>query len=1356
MSELSKKIAMFNQKSLNNNNDSNAIKNNINKKSENKANTETINQIKFEIQKRNLKTIQSNSNNDQQSNKFQSKLTIFQQNDKNNQTMKINKELKKSETLKKENEFKKSSIENKNILASNKNEKVPKSINSEKINIFSNDNKKETEPNIIKKETEPKNSFSQKINIFNSVKKEKENEPKIVINKENEQKTDFSDKINIFNHNQKEKEPKIDDKKNDKKNNILEKTNTFSKINKENEIKINNKENESKSDFSEKMNIFTKNKKENEQKPIIQNNNKKENQQKSIPDEKINIFNNKKGNESSVPNRINNFSNKKDNEPKTIADRLNIFSNKETSKKFSSEKNKNISNDTKTNKPKPKTISSEKMNIFNNNKSEQKENSIETDFIVIDKNENEINKNKNENLNSSDNFHNKINQINIPNNDKKEKAISPSNRKTHNIIKTNTMKISSVNTKKDVDDFVIISDDDIHNENINTNLNINRIHEENKNNTTKKVSSTPPINKKVSYNYPNSMNFQNDKDEIGEIFLETNLIPETVVNETFCIGFFISSFNIDNPEAIENSTELYSDCGHNFCSNSQAIKPEIIFRYPQNDTKDFEISELGASICFPNGIKICYDKNEMRVKNIKNYSSILTNQNGQRYYMMTYHYFYKLLSTEFNKDSDYYQSLESQFTKAIDTNEYIYIPCCLSLLSKYPYFTQMDKCLETMRFALENFDSNPSEIYNLITYLVKSIPIPPLGTKLFFPIPYYEELISINQPFYKDFIIFGDNPVILLEYLSVEEIIIIFRLLLFEQKILIIGYNYHDIAQFTYNFILLLYPLQWVHTQISIMSEKMMKYLQSFLPFFNGMHNSLYELSSGILESITENIFIIDINKRTFEMNTNPNFNTKNVIKKINEIVPQLPKSIHNNMTFGLGILKSYFDKKKEERNFNINNVEEMEQINMKIKFVFIQTFIEILYDYKNFLSVIGGKPIFNINGLLEKRPKNESNFYKEFTQTQLFQMFIQNNSDFGNKEKETFFGEQLNIYLKLKVKTDFREEFINNYIGTSGIYKYNIIKYDKLNNFDLNNNKKSNLKNEDELTLNDYRRCIRQKYFKYASFFKPNCINLKSNKRVIKNEILLDPKKIPSKYQFYIIPNQEFNFEVEKRKKSIRYKNLNESNTNLKKGELTQDQKDDIKENIIDVLTKIFKNEEMDFEENKKLVMDSLLTDYGRELYTDVLIENSNISNESSFQFLTELITDSIQQIKIKSKEKRIIYCVKLIKCCQNFRKEENRKYIFLSDVLYPKFAKLQIISDFSFWNEWASSDVKAIKEGKEDEKWVIVLRNLEKIMPKLGCNKTSIYSTIAELGKNNIKDEPTFLKYMREVVQNLEIFKS
>ena len=1355
MSELSKKIAMFNQRSLNNNNNTNNINNNINKKGENKVNEDMKSKIKTEREEN------KNLINNQSNNKFQNKLALFQKNEKNNQPKNFNNESKKFETNKKENE-KVKSTESKKLPIINKNENGPKSIPCEKINIFSNNNKKEKEHVVIEKETEQKNGISQNINILSNHKEENETK---VINKENEHKINFSDKINIFNKNKKENETKINSKINnetkiinkesDKKQKFLEKINQFNKNNKENEEKIINKdikENVKTAEFSEKINIFQNFKKQNEQKQIFSgknnsNNNRNEYLSKSIPEEKINIFNNnnKKENEETISQNqiINNNSNQKENEPSIISERLNIFSNKENSQILSSEKEIIINQKIKDSQP--QSYSSETMNI-NNNINEKNENSD-------DQKEEDIN-NENENSsNENTEFNPKFQNINIQiNNDITDYEI-PSFKKSQDIINKNPIKnIKLDNNNNEFDDFVIISDDEI-------NLNVNKNSKEKginkKDNLNQKTNKTPTISKKISNNTPNNNNFQNEKDEIEEIFLKTDLIPENVINETFCMGFFITSFNIQNPQIIENSKELYSDCGHIYCTtSSQAIKPEIIFRYPQNDTKDFEISDLGASICFPNGIKICFEKNETRIKNTKNYSSILTNQNGKRYFMMTYHYFYKSLSKDFNINSN----LENQFIEAINSSEYIYIPCCLSLLSKYPYFNQMDKCLESMRFTLENFDSNPSEIYNLITYLVKSIPIPPLGTKLFFPIPYFDELISINQPLYKDSVIFGDNPVILLEYLSVEEIILIFRLLLFEQKILIIGYNYHDIAQFTYNFILLLYPLQWVHTQISIMTEKMMKYLQSFLPFFNGMHISLYELTSNILGSITENIFIVDINKRTFELNTNPNLNSKNVIKKINEIVPQLPKSAYNNMSIRLKILKSYFDnKKKEDRNYNINNAEEMESINMKIKYVFIQTFLEILYDYKNYLSVIGNKPIFNTNGLLEKRPKSESNFYKEFTTTQLFQMFIQNNSDSGNQKNETFFEEQLNIYLQLKEKNDFREQFINNYIENTGIYEYNIIKYEKLNSFDLNNTKNATLINEDDLTLNGYKRYISQKYDAYKLYFKPNCVNLKSNKRVIKNKILLEHNKIPCKYKFYIIPNQQFNLEIIKRQKTFKNKNLNENKTKIKNGELSQEQKDDITENIIDVLTKLFKNEEIeDFSETKKLILNSLSTDYGRELYTDILIENNNISNESTFQILTELIFDSIQQIEIKSKEKRLIYCVKLIKCCQNFRKEENKKYIYLSDVLYPKFQKLQILSEPDFWKEWALLDLKLYKEGSDDEKWIIVLKNIEKIMPNLGYNKTSIYSTIADLGQSNIKDEPTFLRFMREVVQNLEIFKN
>ena len=111
----------------------------------------------------------------------------------------------------------------------------------------------------------------------------------------------------------------------------------------------------------------------------------------------------------------------------------------------------------------------------------------------------------------------------------------------------------------------------------------------------------------------------------------------------------------------------------------------------------------------------------------------------------------------------------------------------------------------------------------------------------------------------------------------------------------------------------------------------------------------------------------------------------------------------------------------------------------------------------------------------------------------------------------------------------------------------------------------------------------------------------------------------------------------------------------------------DDIKENIVDVLTKIFKNEEIsDIQESKTLIMNSIKTDYGKELYINILYQNNNISNESSFLFLKDIIYKSITQMpkNINKDDPTLIYYVKLLKCCNNFRKRDNKKFIYFYDL--------------------------------------------------------------------------------------------
>ena len=1132
--------------------------------------------------------------------------------------------------------------------------------------------------------------------------------------------------------------------KNNFDNNMKKKLSVF-----ENKMKNNTGKSNNINKGAVKENIVSKN---NSNQKVINSTN---NQKQMIQQMEKKDIENKTDNKS----KINNSNN--------LKNRLNIFESKlknEEIKDNTEKENKEI-------KEKNIKIDKEKKNIEGKNNT-QKINSIE----IMDKSYKSSNKALNKiniednkfdiksMINNLNNFSNKqknqndliLRRSEVINHKPKENKENSNKKSEYNKDKDITEQITYTNNKNSMK----INDIDKNNKNPSTKIDKKNDYSKNDNNyyNINKTRTEPNISLRTTSEIltPSSLlnshkenDFSIDLNNTKEIFLSKEILPESDINETFTMAFFISTFNFKQPKVIDKSDELAADCGHSFCSSLPAIVPEIFARYPEKDTKDFEISDLGASICFPNGIKICFEKNEMHVNGLKNYSSILTNQVGKRYFICTYHLYFKYSYEEFMKEYEYGNSIDKTLLQAIRVKS-IYIPFCICLLSKYPFFTQMEKCLESLRFTIANHRINPSEIYKLLVYLTKSVPIPPVGTRINFPLPYYPDFISINQPKYKDIFLFGDNPSIILEYLSVEEIIIILRLLLFEQKVLLVGNNYDIISQIAFNFSVLLYPMQWVHTFIPIMTQKMMKYLDSFLPFFNGMHISLYELASGIFEDIKENIFIFDFNKHNFEMNTFPNLNSKNIIKKINELIPQFPKNTLNNLTFGLGVVKAYLDKSKNsntKNNFN-NSTEENLGINIKIKQVFIQAFIEILYDYKSYLSLINEKPIFNTKAMLEKKPKGDYKFYKELTETQLFQVFIQNNP--VNKKADTFFEEQLEIYENLKDKKEFKEEFINNYNITCEINEDYFITPEILENFDIKGNKK--IKIQENLKGDEYKKILRKKYLKYDTYFKQKSI-LKFNKLIINDKLDFDNNKIDKNIICYIIPNTKFNFEKEKRRKTIKRKSLL---INKLGEELTPEVKDEIRENISDVITKIFKNDIIsDQDESLKSVLDSLNSDYGIDLYINSLYKNKGILYKETFEFLDELIFSSINKIlnnpKI-SKEKKMFYFLRLIKCCDNFTKDGKS----LTEILYPKLDKIQMINDFNFWKEYAKLYIEdnCSKNMTNDDKWIECLNKIEKIMPMMGLKKTMIYSTLADIGKNNI-EESKFSDLMKEVISRLKIYE-
>ena len=79
----------------------------------------------------------------------------------------------------------------------------------------------------------------------------------------------------------------------------------------------------------------------------------------------------------------------------------------------------------------------------------------------------------------------------------------------------------------------------------------------------------------------------------------------------------------------------------------------------------------------------------------------------------------------------------------------------------------------------------------------------------------------------------------LVRLFSFDYIVIIFRLLLFGKKILFTDDDYTSICNVSDNFISFLYPFQWMHIYITIMSDQMLKYLEALLSFLNGINSSL-------------------------------------------------------------------------------------------------------------------------------------------------------------------------------------------------------------------------------------------------------------------------------------------------------------------------------------------------------------------------------------------------------------------------------------------------------------------------------------------------------------------------------------
>ena len=836
--------------------------------------------------------------------------------------------------------------------------------------------------------------------------------------------------------------------------------------------------------------------------------------------------------------------------------------------------------------------------------------------------------------------------------------------------------------------------------------------------------------------------------------------------DTFCQGFFITSFPKKNGKIIENSKNYSSICGHLICSKLPAMEPEIIYKYPLEDTKDLELNNLSSSICFPTGIKICYNQEGRSI--YKPYYTNIINLKGKKYYLCAYHFYHQLDTITYNKiysehplknylrkfGDNIYHSDEEKIKLEKDLEEcqelgfrdYVYIPFAIILISKYPFLNQMKTILNNIFIIISNHKNIlnkkneelnnlfQSIINNLIIYLIKIVPIPKPNTNLIFNLPFSQNNIKISSPNKNNIRNLIDaNFTILLNNFNVKDIIKIYNLILVEQKLLFIDNDYNIIYKVIESFLYILYPIEWINTSIPIMSHQMTRYLQTFLPFINGISEDLfYKNAVNALNENEDEVYEIYISKGKIICRKNDSDDVDNI--------PNIPNFIYNKLYNELNDLKEIYS--------NLNDNDKIiyyQNINNIFSNIFLESNTIMLYDFMDFIFNINENNNnfdneFFRNTINIKYKKTDLLFYNEFIDCQIFIYFITNvicnKSDYSLfismlrniqekyiishfKDKETLWKNiirkvQLKDIINYKKSTLFNiPNHLQNSFFDNSIKRTYIINYDKWIEI---NNKYLNDKNEENLNISNYsiNEENNSEYVSESDRIALNLLEINSNLYLNDNEYekFIFPKEYKEEddneknknnnIQYrdmrfntaFFLNYKNSNFEKIIKAKNISTKNVkifsNQKSKyliNLKNElELTDEEKEKIENNFKMVLGNLFEDK---YDISIEQCIRNVYYNIGRKILSKIIFKKgfkiTQIMNDKCFLLLKKIFLHALISIcNINENQEILDFAVKITQAGFCYCKESDNN-ILLIDELRNRLGKDYFMwIKKSFWNSW------------------------------------------------------------------------
>jgi hypothetical protein len=318
--------------------------------------------------------------------------------------------------------------------------------------------------------------------------------------------------------------------------------------------------------------------------------------------------------------------------------------------------------------------------------------------------------------------------------------------------------------------------------------------------------------------------------------------------------------------------------------------------------------------------------------------------------------------------------------KAARDSSHILVPQAFVLLSQWPFWRTLEKCLNALADILDEEAKSSSSAGPLqhstahcntplsrwIAHLVREIPLPPQGrTSVRFTLG--NRSIEFSRPPLNQLPLLDIDLTQLFRLLSVNNVLTLLSAALSEQRILFVSTDYHVLGLAAESLNALLFPLKWRYVYIPVLPSSMLDYLSAPMPFIIGIHKEHLPRKREQLDELV----VVMADEDTIYLPADPP-------------LPVLPSSEY-------ATLHKRVSSKLQQLEVGKLDVE---QTSRGIRVIFVHFFVSLLHEYRRHITGWSRSDrLFDSEGFIEQHPwssPSDRTFLDAFLSTQVFSSFIE------------------------------------------------------------------------------------------------------------------------------------------------------------------------------------------------------------------------------------------------------------------------------------------------------------------------------------------------------------------------------